>query len=332
MLRKTRIAVILIFIMAVIGYGAFTVYEKKNADQTRPEFEMDSPSIVISVNDEESAIFQGVTAYDEKDGDVSENLIVESLSNFYEKGKRTAYIAVFDNDGHVNKITRDVIYEDYEEPVFELTAPFDYPVRESASAITIQELSEKMSVVDSIDGDISESLRLSSDYILNAAKAGEYHMEFQATNSAGYVSNLPVTVRIYDEREEAKSPSIELTKYLINVEKGTDIDPGSYVKSLQIDGIAYTRGKDSDTFVSESDGKNTESLTVNLSDVSIDASAYDKDTYGTYEIQYHLTDPEGEIGVARLYVVVREDDVKISSEESGTEKPATQEGQTEQGV
>ena len=54
---------------------------------------------------------------------------MESLSNFYEKGKRTAYIAVFDYDNHVNKITRDVIYEDYEEPVFELTAPFDLSIK-----------------------------------------------------------------------------------------------------------------------------------------------------------------------------------------------------------
>lgn len=315
MLRKTRIAVIIIFILTVIGYGAFSFYERKNADQTRPEIEMDTPSIVISVNDEESAIFQGMRAYDEKDGDVSENFIVENLSNFYEKGKRTAYIAVFDYDNHVNKITRDVIYEDYEEPVFELTAPFDYPVRESSSAITIQELSDNLSVVDSIDGDLTGSLRLSSNYILNAAKAGEYRMEFQVTTSAGYVSKLPITVRIYDEREEVKSPSIELIKYLINVEKGTEINPGSYVKTVEINGTVYIRSKDSNTFAAETDEFNTEPSTIDLSAVTIDASAYDKETSGTYEIKYYMTDSEGDVGVARLYVVVREDDVNLSSGE-----------------
>ena len=319
MLRKTRIAVIFIFILTVAGYGAFSVYEKKHADQTRPVIEMDSPSIVISVKDEESAIFRGMTAYDEKDGDVSENFIVENLSNFYEKGKRTAYIAVFDYDNHVNKITRDVIYADYEEPVFELTAPFDYQTRESSSALTIQELTEKMSVVDSIDGDVTGKVRLSSDYTLNAAIEGEYPMEFQVTTSAGYVSRLPITVRIYDERDEAKSPFIKLSKYLINVEKGTDIDPGAYVKSLEINGIVYTRSKDSDVFLSEVDGQNTAVLTTDLHAVSIDASAYDKETSGTYEIKYFLTDAEGDVGVARLYVVVREDDVIVTSEEAGTE-------------
>lgn len=319
LLKKTRIAVIIIFIVTVIGYGIFSVYERKNTDQTRPVIEMDSSSIVISVNDEESAIFQGMTAYDEKDGDVSENFIVENLSNFYEKGKRTAYIAVFDYDGHVNKITRDVIYEDYEEPVFELMAPFDFPVRESSSAISIQELSEKMSVNDSIDGDLTGSLRLSSDYMLNSAKEGEYPMEFQVTTSAGYISKLPITVRIYNEREEAKSPSIELTKYLVNVEKGTDINPGSYVKSLEINGVVYTRNRDSDSFISEATEQNSETHTIELSAVEIDASEYDKDTAGTYEIKYYMTDPEGDIGVARLYAVVREDDVKVTSEENRTE-------------
>ena len=319
MFKKTRIAVIIIFILSVTGYGAFNFYEKKNADQTRPEIEMDSPSIVISVNDEESAIFQGMKAYDEKDGDVSENLIVESLSNFYEKGKRTAYIAVFDKDNHVNKITRDVIYEDYEEPVFELTAPFDFPIKEAVGGITIQELSQNMSVVDSIDGDVSGSLRLSSDYILNSSKEGEYPMEFQVTTSTGYISRLPVTVRIYDEREEAKSPSIELTEYLINVEKGTDIDPGAYLKSLVVDGIVYNRSKGSDSFVSEDDSKNTDVLKIDLNTITIDASAYDKDTSGTYEIKYRITDSEGNDGVARLYAVVREDNVKVTNKESGKE-------------
>ena len=310
---------IIIFILSVTGYGAFNFYEKKNADQTRPEIEMDSPSIVISVNDEESAIFQGMKAYDEKDGDVSENLIVESLSNFYEKGKRTAYIAVFDYDNHVNKITRDVIYEDYEEPVFELTAPFDFPIKEALGGITIQELSQNMSVVDSIDGDVSGSLRLSSDYILNSSKEGEYPMEFQVTTSAGYLSRLPVTVRIYNAAEEAKSPFIELSEYLINVEKGTDIDPGSYVKSLVVDGIVYNRSKGSDSFVGEDDSKNTEILKIDLNAIMIDATEYDKDTSGTYEIKYHITDSEGNDGVARLYVVVREDDVKVTNKESGKE-------------
>lgn len=319
MLRKTRITVIIIFILTVIVYGVFTVYERVNSDQTRPEIEMDAPSIVISVNDEESAIFQGMAAYDEKDGDVSENFIVENLSNFYEKGKRTAYIAVFDYDGHVNKITRDVIYEDYEEPIFELTAPFDYSIRDNASALTIQELSENLGVVDSIDGDLTGSLRLSSDYLLNAARAGEYPMEFQVTTSAGYVSKLPITVRIYDEREEAKSPSITLSKYLINVEKGTDINPDSYVKALEISGIVYKRDKSSGLFVSEIDEQNTEVHTKDLNIVTIDASAYDKDTSGTYEIKYYLTDSEGDIGVARLYVVVREDDVKVIRGEDGAE-------------
>ena len=144
-------------------------------------------------------------------------------------------------------------------------------------------------------------------------------MEFQVTNSAGYVSRLPITVRIYDEREEAKSPSIELTKYLINVEKGTEIDPGSYVKTLEINGTAYIRSKDSNTFAAETDELNTEPSTIDLSAVTIDASAFDKDTTGTYEIQYHMTDPDGDVGVARLYVVVREDDVKVPGERPETE-------------
>ena len=46
---------------------------------------MDRDSIKISVRDDASAILNGVAASDSKDGDVSDILVVESLSNFIEK-------------------------------------------------------------------------------------------------------------------------------------------------------------------------------------------------------------------------------------------------------
>ena len=143
-------------------------------------------------------------------------------------------------------------------------------------------------------------------------------MEFLVTNSAGYVSRLPITVRIYDEREEAKLPSIKLTKYLINVEKGTDIDPASYIKALEVNGIVYSKNNDTGLFESEPDELNTEILTIDSSAVTIDASAYDKETSGTYEIIYKVSDAEGDVGVTRLYVVVREDNVRMANEKPGT--------------
>ena len=91
------------------------------------------------------------------------------------------------------------------------------------------------------------------------------------------------------------------------------------MKTLEINGTAYIRSKDSNSFAAETDELNAEPSTIDLSAVTIDASAFDKDTTGTYEIQYHMTDPDGDVGVARLYVVVREDDVKVPGERPETE-------------
>ena len=50
-----------------------------------PVIEMDSESITVSVEGGDEAILEGVTATDKKDGDITENLFIESRTNFFIK-------------------------------------------------------------------------------------------------------------------------------------------------------------------------------------------------------------------------------------------------------
>lgn len=47
---------------------------------------MDNSEISVSIHADEVELLSGVTAYDAKDGDVTDSLAVEHISNFIEKG------------------------------------------------------------------------------------------------------------------------------------------------------------------------------------------------------------------------------------------------------
>lgn len=85
MLKMIQTFLILFFTASVVLF-CISLWEKnKVSDSQGPVIHMDRDSIKISVRDDASAILNGVAASDSKDGDVSDTLVVESLSNFIEK-------------------------------------------------------------------------------------------------------------------------------------------------------------------------------------------------------------------------------------------------------
>ena len=98
MLRKTRIFVVIFFIISVLLFGGYTLIRAVTVDRTLPIIEMDSDEVTISVKGGDAAILEGIKASDEKDGDITGNLFVESKSTFIEKG-------IF--NGGLGSITKD---------------------------------------------------------------------------------------------------------------------------------------------------------------------------------------------------------------------------------
>lgn len=79
---------------------------------------MDNSEISVSIHADEAELLAGVTAYDAKDGDVTDSLAVEHISNFIEKGRRKISIVAFDSDNNVTHAEREMVYNDYTSPVF----------------------------------------------------------------------------------------------------------------------------------------------------------------------------------------------------------------------
>lgn len=287
-------AVLCVAILCVVGY---TGYRHSHMDVNDPVIEIASPVVELSVNDDWALILDGVTAYDPEDGDLTDMVIVESLSNFVEKGRRVATIAVSDKANRVTKATREVVYTDYTSPVFKLNSPLS--ITPGATTIT-----KDLSVYDVLDGDLTDRLRFSSSEELYSSMLGEFPVTFSVVNSAGDVVSLPVTLEIYDSSLHTyKAPQLELSEYLKYVKVGEQINPLKSLKSVKVDGMLYQRNVYGQYEAVTDRELPEEEMYFDTANVQItnDVNIY---APGVYEILYKVRNEEEEEGKVRLIVIV----------------------------
>ena len=300
MLRRTKVFVILFFLISVGVWKGYDIYAGLQADNSQPVITMESESLSVSVKDGDSALLTGVTAEDAGDGDLTDKIFIESRRNFIEKGKFNVTYAVADSDNHVARATREIVYSDYVSPQFELTEPLEFAATRSAQEDV--DIAANLSAHDVIDGNISNRIRISGDYTMSSHTAGDYPMEFIVMNSLGDTVSLPVTVKIYGT-SYSQLPKIKLKKYLLNVQAGTEVDLDSMVESIEYRGVTYKREEDGAFYSGEYD-KYGEAITIPASRISYSGEA-DMSEPGVYEITYTYDDSEEEItNNTRLYLVV----------------------------
>ena len=208
LLQKITLA---LFVMMLVAFVVFSVFDRVTTDTTIPVITIDTDVIELSVKDKQERLFEGVTAYDKKDGDISGKVQIESISKFIEPGVCTVTYAVSDSDKHVVKQTRTLKYTDYTSPEFYMKRALVYGVDEAL------DIRAAVGARDCIDGDISERVAiLTTDYIRNTA--GVFTVSLQVSNSKGDTIYLDVTVHV--EGNETMAPEIQLKKSLIYVKKG----------------------------------------------------------------------------------------------------------------
>lgn len=289
-MQKIIQSVLILFFTASIVLFAISLWnQNKNKDQQGPVITMSENAVKISVKDDASAIFDGVTAVDQKDGNVTESLVVESLSNFIEKGRRQATIAAFDQDNHVTKTTREVIYRDYRSPHFSLEEPLRFSISSHESLL------ENITVSDVLDGDINSSMTISQNEntLYTDLEPGYYSYTISVVNSAGDIAELPVTIELYAPAQDSQCPRVILSDYLIYIKKGTALDPSDYIESILSGGRSY------------SIDALPEDFPYTAEDIHI-SNPVDSDTPGTYEIVYTMKNEDDDQSQIRLIVVVEE--------------------------
>lgn len=272
-MKVLRIITVAIFIIVLFVFGWFYIDTALNVDTTVPEIRIATDVLEVSIYDDEAALLEGVTAYDQKDGDITSKVIVESISQFSEEGKCTVTYAVADGDKHVAKNTRQIHYIDYESPRFVLNQSVVFSVGQSLDVRSI------VGARDAIDGDIGEKVIVTTtDYKANTS--GSFSLALQATNSKGDIIHLELP--IFVEKINLRAPVIRLKEYLIYVEKGTEPDFESYIEGIYSN---YEPADEDSLLISEE---------------------YDPQKPGVYSIHYYALDIDGNEGHAVLTVVVEE--------------------------
>lgn len=307
-MRRVRIAVVGLFLLSLIAFIAFNIVDRITEDRTPPTITSESDTISVTLNpkedkekkaDEESeeeatdsdaALYQGLTAEDNRDGDLTDSIRVSSMSNFTEPGKREVTYAVFDSSNNGATLTRTLEYTDYTSPRIQLTAPLRYTLDEMANV----NLTKNMSVEDCLDGDITSQIRASYNDAVYVQQAWDYPITVQVSNSAGDTCTVGLTVTVTDSSDEDERNKYYplLSRYIVYAKVGGSVDYDSLITGFEHGGAEYLFEEEDDAFMPGS-----------RSDVKISGDV-NFDKAGSYTVNYQFTSEDGVTATTKLAVVV----------------------------
>lgn len=178
-------------IISVVVFVGYLLYSNVISDTTAPVVKCESNEIVVSVTATDKELMKGVSAVDDRNGDVTDSLIIESMSAFAD-GERVIVYAAVDKSGNVGRCQRILKYDDYEPPVITLTDYLIFPIGSKANLLNYVEAQSNL------DGDLTSKIKYSIDRNVDYSVEGIYEVEFRVSDSVGTVSYLTAYLEIYD--------------------------------------------------------------------------------------------------------------------------------------
>lgn len=272
-MKPLRIIVLIAFVFVTIASLTLFITEKIGTDTTIPEIRVEDEMIEVSLKATDEELLKGVTAYDEKDKDLTDRIIVESISRFTEKGVCKVTYAVCDSDNNVSKATRKIKYKDYESPEFYVTGNLCFSIYEHI------ELTGLVGATDCLDGNISNEIIMTSDNYSNS-QVGSYSFNVSVVNSKGDFVEIELPLILEDRVLSA--PVITLKEYLVYTKKGETVDFKNYIVDA------------------------TDSNEDSLKDKVTIESNVDFNKEGTYHVHFYAADKAEQRGHSVLTVIVGE--------------------------
>ena len=285
MTKRIKALMFCAIILVCALFAAYRIVMSAQDVNYAPAIHIGERELHVSVNDDERRLLEGVTAYDEEDGDLTESIILESVSDFIseEGGVCIATYVVVDSDRNVSKGSRRIVFDDYASPEFTLSKPlvFDYGYA--------FDVLDPVGAVDCFDGDISSTVKMSLIGAESISSAGNYQVKYYVTNSYGDTAEITLPVTIY-QRTSAEiryQPVIGLSKYLVYLENGDTFRPEAYIESMTINAVPVELTADM------------------ISDIEV-ATNLDVSVPGVYTVEYRYTGDNGYTGTTRQFVVIGE--------------------------
>ena len=273
-MKLLRIIVLIAFVFVSIASLTVYISEKVSTDKTIPVITVEGDIIDVSLKATDEELLKGVTAYDEKDKDLTDKIIIESVSRFTQKGVSKVTYAVCDSDNNVSKATRMIRFVGYESPKFQVTGNLCFSLYEYI------DIRGMIGAVDSLEGNISDNIIVTSENY-SSSIAGAFTIDVTVTNSKGDSSTVKLPLIVEDR--PLSVPTIELSEYLVYTEKGKKVNFRSYI----VDALDLN-----------------EMSLKNL--VTVEDNMVDFNTPGTYNVHYYVTDANALRGHSVLTVVVGE--------------------------
>lgn len=258
MIRQLRGFAVVALALAIVIFVAAEMREQMNADDTLPSITMDSDAIDISYEYTTDQLLEGVSAYDEADGDLTSQVMVGSFTRFIDPGICDLSYVVFDSSEHMATATRRVHFTDYHSPQFGLAEPLVF----AESTTNNTEVRALFSANDVLDGDLTDWITyVETDAAYN--NPGDYTITMEVSNSFGDTVSYAFPIHIYERNTQ--DFDITLTTPLVYVEQGSSFDPMAYVESI----VDYS-------------GNKYDPALLNVT------STVDTGTPGIYEVHYEI--------------------------------------------
>ena len=271
---------IILCIGLLVGYQTL---DEMHTDTQKPEITVSEELPVVSIPLSDDALLQGISAWDNIDGDVTDSLVVESMFLVGENDTLSVTYAAFDRSGNVAKANRNVQLSNYRSPRFSLSQSLAFPSGREYDLFAI------ISAQDDLDGNITNRIRATSMDSTDLTMVGTHNVEFRVTNSLGDTVKLTLPVEVYDAG--SYDATVTLSDYLIYVDKDSSFDPYQYMES-------YVHGSESFNLSSGMPSGFSIYLTGTVN----------THVPGVYPVSYQVTqtleNSRRYIGYARLIVVV----------------------------
>lgn len=282
-MKRMNVLLLLVLAAAVGLFGCYLIWIHNNLDTIGPVITIEEGILEISVEDPEDALMQGVRALDDRDGDVTSRVLVESIYGINADNVTTVTYAAFDAAGNVTKTQRQVRYRDYQPPRFVLYGSLTFAHGSSF------DLLEYVGASDVLEGDIRRRVHatLISD-TRSIDEEGSHQVKLQVTSGLGDTQEIVVPVEVYDP--EWYAARVTLSEYMLYLEKGDVFKPRDYLESFQLRGdpVDLSRTVPQEILVDIDNDVNTA-------------------VPGVYEVTYTLTQTlnmDTYSGIAKLIVIV----------------------------
>ena len=222
-MRIMKIALIALLVVVSILFGVTTANRFLSGSHIPPTIHCPSEPLEISVSDEETVLLTGVTASDKQDGNLTDRVLIQGVSKLISNDTAKVSYIVFDRDGNAATASRMVRYTDYERPLFSVSKALVYTENQDIRLL------DRVSAHDCIDGDITQSIRVSS---MAATSDPEVQtVTVQVTNSMGDTTQQLLPLVVYSGT--VVRPDIVLTNYLIYMKQGDSFEASRYLASVQ---------------------------------------------------------------------------------------------------